>query len=236
MDALQAVPPQTQEPKADWDPYCILGIDSRATEKQIRAAYRRLAKTQHSDASGDDQKFITIKEAHDFLLDPASRNLWDKKLVRISAAQKQTAQQGLRQLCEEVLNRIVSGGAGVPPEHADIPKLLRKELVGRIDKLVAMKAEAERQLTRHHLMLGTTTRKNPGENLVELVISNRIDAIKRNIATMDGDLTLGEIMLSEIGSYRSTVETTSPVTRGTNQMHWPTRPIFGFSQSSGGLV
>ena len=36
------------------DPHDVLGVDARATPTQIKAAWRRLARTNHPDLTGDD--------------------------------------------------------------------------------------------------------------------------------------------------------------------------------------
>jgi len=52
----------------------ILGISENATPKEIKTAYRRLAKKYHPDLNPDDpqaeEMFIRITEAHNMLLDP----------------------------------------------------------------------------------------------------------------------------------------------------------------------
>ena len=52
----------------------ILGVSESATPKEIKAAYRRLAKKYHPDLNPDDpqaeEMFIKITEAHNILLDP----------------------------------------------------------------------------------------------------------------------------------------------------------------------
>lgn len=52
----------------------ILGIPENATAKEIKAAYRRLAKKYHPDLNPDDPRaeeiFIRITEAHNMLLNP----------------------------------------------------------------------------------------------------------------------------------------------------------------------
>jgi curved DNA-binding protein CbpA len=39
---------------AKRDPHAVLGVDARATATQIKAAWRRLARTNHPDLTGDD--------------------------------------------------------------------------------------------------------------------------------------------------------------------------------------
>jgi molecular chaperone DnaJ len=58
--------------------YFILGVKSGATLKQIREAYRRLAKELHPDYYGDDSgPFIDLQEAYAVLSDPARRRAYD---------------------------------------------------------------------------------------------------------------------------------------------------------------
>lgn len=58
--------------------YVILGINSDATVRQIREAYRRLAKELHPDYYGDDSgPFIDLQEAYAVLSDPARRRAYD---------------------------------------------------------------------------------------------------------------------------------------------------------------
>ena len=60
------------------DYYAILGLDRGADTKQIKKAYRKLARKHHPDVTSDSesskQKFFDINEAHEVLSDPAKRN------------------------------------------------------------------------------------------------------------------------------------------------------------------
>jgi molecular chaperone DnaJ len=58
--------------------YFILGVKSDATIKQIREAYRRLAKELHPDYYGQDSgPFIDLQEAYAVLSDPTRRRTYD---------------------------------------------------------------------------------------------------------------------------------------------------------------
>lgn len=48
--------------------YKILGITPTRDTDIIRKAYRDMAKKHHPDTGGDEQRFITIKEAYDLLM------------------------------------------------------------------------------------------------------------------------------------------------------------------------
>jgi curved DNA-binding protein len=64
------------------DYYKILGIDRGATEKEIKQAFRRLARQCHPDTNPDDdraeERFKEINEAYDVLSDPDKRSKYDR--------------------------------------------------------------------------------------------------------------------------------------------------------------
>lgn len=63
------------------DFYSVLGLKRSASEKEIRQAYRRLARKHHPDVNPGDPKaeerFKEINEAHQVLSDPDSRRKYD---------------------------------------------------------------------------------------------------------------------------------------------------------------
>lgn len=64
------------------DFYKLLGIDTQASERDIKRAYRTLSKKYHPDKNpGDEtakQKFVEIADAYEALSDPESRKIYDK--------------------------------------------------------------------------------------------------------------------------------------------------------------
>ncbi len=62
------------------DYYEILGLTRTATEKEIKAAYRKLAKKYHPDvnkAADASEKFKDVNEAYEVLSDPQKRQRYD---------------------------------------------------------------------------------------------------------------------------------------------------------------
>ncbi len=55
------------------DYYAILGVAPTASAKDLKSAYRTLAKRMHPDAGGDAAKFAQLNEAADVLTDPDRR-------------------------------------------------------------------------------------------------------------------------------------------------------------------
>jgi len=64
------------------DFYDVLGVDRKASEKEIRSAYRRLARKHHPDVNPNDKNseaiFKEVNAAHDVLSDPEKRRKYDK--------------------------------------------------------------------------------------------------------------------------------------------------------------
>ncbi len=64
------------------DYYKVLGIDKHATEKDIKKAYRKLARKYHPDLNPNDveaeKRFKQINEANEVLSDPEKRKKYDQ--------------------------------------------------------------------------------------------------------------------------------------------------------------
>ena len=75
------------------DYYEILGVSPKASDDQIRDAYKKLAKAYHPDKhQGDDffaEKFKSLQEAYAVLSDPESRKDYDADLAAELKGQKQ---------------------------------------------------------------------------------------------------------------------------------------------------
>jgi curved DNA-binding protein len=64
------------------DYYKVLGIDKNASEKDIKAAYRKLARKYHPDVNPNDKeahkRFQEVNEANEVLSDPEKRKKYDQ--------------------------------------------------------------------------------------------------------------------------------------------------------------
>ena len=64
------------------DYYKILGVDKKSSQKDVKAAYRKLARKWHPDVNPDDleaqERFKDINEAYQVLGDEDKRRKYDQ--------------------------------------------------------------------------------------------------------------------------------------------------------------
>ena len=100
------------------DYYKVLGIDKKASEKEVKKAYRKLARKYHPDLNPDDKeaqrKFQQVNEAHEVLSDPEKRKKYDKygKDWQHAEAFEQAEQQQRQQQGGFGGQRTYGGGSG----------------------------------------------------------------------------------------------------------------------------
>lgn len=74
------------------DPYLVLGVAKSASPEQIKAAYRKLARTLHPDLNPGnkqaEERFKEVSAAYDLLSDPDKKAKYDRGEIDASGADK----------------------------------------------------------------------------------------------------------------------------------------------------
>ena len=77
------------------DYYDVLGVSRNADDKEIKKAYRKLAKLYHPDTNpgnkAAEEKFKEVNEAYSVLSDPKKRKMYDQFGSAASAASAEAA-------------------------------------------------------------------------------------------------------------------------------------------------
>ena len=68
--------------------YEVLGLTPSATAEQIKAAYRKAARTTHPDRGGSAETFHVITEAYEVLSNPQQKDAYDLRLGRGTAPER----------------------------------------------------------------------------------------------------------------------------------------------------
>ncbi|KFA77306.1 hypothetical protein S40288_01301 [Stachybotrys chartarum IBT 40288] len=80
------------------DYYKVLGVDKKASDKELKSAYRKLSKKFHPDKNPGDEtaheKFVEVSEAYDVLSDSETRQIYDKYGREAVQQHKQGGGQG----------------------------------------------------------------------------------------------------------------------------------------------
>jgi curved DNA-binding protein len=105
------------------DYYSVLGVSRTASEKDIKTAYRKLARKHHPDVNPGDKKaeaaFKEISQAYSVLSDPDKRKKYDRwghDWEKIEQAQAAGVNFGRQRPAAGTRYTWSSGGPGTPPE------------------------------------------------------------------------------------------------------------------------
>ncbi len=95
-------PVQRELRMSQKDYYKIMGLNQNATEKEIKIAYRKLARKYHPDISKEpnaEERFKEMGEAYEVLKDPTKRKEYDQalKYQEFNQHHQQSSHQGYRE-------------------------------------------------------------------------------------------------------------------------------------------
>src|SRR5687767_11859205 len=115
------------------DYYKVLGVPKAATEKEIKQAFRKLARKHHPDVNPGDKaaesKFKDLNEAYEVLGDPAKRKKYDELGANWRMYEQAEAQGGANPFAGQ-WNVNVGGGSGGGPGYRTMTQEEMEEMFG----------------------------------------------------------------------------------------------------------
>lgn len=188
------------------DYYAILGIDRKADEKAIKAAYRKLARKYHPDVNPGnkdaEEQFKKVSEAYEVLSDEKKRKLYDQYGANWEAASKM-GDQGPFSYQSPGGFRVDFGDGNVPPGFETIFETVFGGGMGRnVHHAVAHDVEQSVSLTLEEVDSGA-----------ERTFTYRVDDA---CTTCNG-----------MGAVRSKSDSTCPKCQGAGQV----RGLLGMAQT-----
>jgi len=184
------------------DPYDILGVGRDASDEQIKAAYRKRAKGAHPDSGGDAEAFGRLKKAHELLLDPVRRKVFDDTGydVELTDAVDLQALVAIEKLITDMVLDEREPGTFDPVAH------MRASLLEEIRKANFSKSELERHSDRIRLHLDRLG-KRPGKDVVGHMLRARIKAIATAIGETDAKIGATERACDMLDGYLYVMDT-----------------------------
>lgn len=181
--------------------YVILGVSKSATDKEIKAAYRKLAMRWHPDRNAGsveaEEKFKKIKEAYEVLSDAVRRAHFDTTGdYKQATAKDDELTRTFITLFQSILQNL-----GTRALHVDIVDSLRKELRRQDSQRLSNIENLKGQLDFKVKVRDKFTYKGEGNPLLIEVLQTEISNSELQIAQLEGYAEMGKRMLEMCDEY-----------------------------------
>ena len=191
--------------------YDTLGVAKDATQKQIKAAYRKLAQTNHPDKGGDPSKFVEIQQAYDTLSDAEKRDHYDRYGT---LKPNDTMLDKARQHVGAVFNNVM----GQPfDQYTNVVEVMVDNTKSEINRanqhLRQVQAERKKNLMVHKRL----KTKVGSDDLLVQILRGRRQGIWRNYRTVQEITKALNIAIGMLSGYTYKAEVRAT---GTNSTRW----------------
>jgi curved DNA-binding protein CbpA len=106
--------------------YAALGLPEDATPEQIHAAFLNISRAHHPDVQGDPDIFQKARRAHEILMDPIKRKIYDETGLDADNDERMVRALGL-------IRNIVAGILNDGNVDIDIPARLKEQLDAEVN-------------------------------------------------------------------------------------------------------
>lgn len=181
-------------------PYDVLGTHRGASDIEIRRAYRHKARTAHPDAGGKLADWLEIQRAHDLLVDPARRALYDEHGITAEAPPDMTRVKAMGQL-SELFGKIVRADGIANIAEFDVVGALREAVRVQLDGFEKAEAALNRAKDRIAIMRGRFVTDKAGDNLFDGVLNAHLDQIATAETQLAEPLAVARMALELCADY-----------------------------------
>jgi curved DNA-binding protein CbpA len=179
-----------------FDPYDILGVERTATRVEIKAAYRKLARTLHPDAGGGAEAFARLAEANAILSDPTRREIYD----RTGKTDQERMELDARNFVANLLNAAIEqiqGDVDTIDVLAEMKNALKAELSGVVKAIKT----ADAKIARTRKMAKRFKAKKEGDNFFRRVLDQRVADFEKERAMHETQRSVRQFALVIIDGY-----------------------------------
>lgn len=168
------------------NPYETLGVLRDATDKDLKAAYRRAVKNAHPDGGGDTEQFRRVQEAFDVLIDPARRERYDTTgRTDPSKVTPERIRQFIRSTFKNVVSHRNPNGSEDDPTRVNVKEKLLTSLINARMEIQNMRYQTQRKIEKTTRLL---ERFKPNKGSIDYVG----DALRDELAELDQELMSSE--------------------------------------------
>lgn len=177
-------------------PYEILEVDKKASQEQIKRAYRKKASKAHPDINGgSSESFLPVKWAYDILSDEEMKRQFDETGF--------VKEKSLKNLAlEQVLTLLAQVIQAVPElESADLMKMMRQHISNDARNASDNRLKHLKESERVMKSALRFVHKNGGENTLKMVLEQRSEALKTVALKLDEQIKLFNDMLTILDDF-----------------------------------
>jgi curved DNA-binding protein CbpA len=160
------------------DPYAVLGLKANATTDDVKAAYKRRAKSTHPDTGGSSQEFGDVKLAHDVLSDTERRKRYDRT-GETEEPEPDNVEQGALERLAAMLKVVLE--AEPDPNERDLVDLMKAHLVAEIEAANGKLKVTRRSVQRAEQMRGRFRPRKLGNDPIKSILEWQISTLKKAV-------------------------------------------------------
>ena len=175
--------------------YEALGVAKDATQKQIKAAYRKLAQTHHPDKGGDSLRFVEIQQAYDTLSDEETREHYDRYgTLKPNDSTLDKARQHLG----AVFNNVMSQNFD---QYTNVVEVMITNTKNEISRARGHRAQLHAERKKNLMVHKRLNSKIGSDDLLLQILRGRRNEIWRNYSNLQGVINTLNIALGMLSGY-----------------------------------